>query len=121
MVKVKQVFKRMLAEPHAKVFYSLLELAAVSSWMQLSFNINPMNNFIFFCNVYQHCIISLFPQVFSMFLDTLVKFIEEHREQLDDWLFIMLLRLIHRQGTDMLSSVHFKLQIVLEHIRLAAL
>lgn len=56
-----------------------------------------------------------------MFLDTLVKFIEEHREQLDDWLFIMLLRLIHRQGTDMLSSVHFKLQIVLEHIRLAAL
>lgn len=47
MVKVKQVFKRMLAEPHAKVCYSLLELAAVSSWMQLSFNINPMNNHLF--------------------------------------------------------------------------
>ena len=52
-----------------------------------------------------------------MFLDTLAKFIEEHREYLDDWLYIMLLRLIHRQGSDMLTSVHFKLQLVLEQIR----
>lgn len=56
-------------------------------------------------------------QVFGMFLDTLVKFIQEHGEQLTDWLFIMLLRLIHRQGTDMLQSVQIRLQIVLEHIR----
>ncbi|XP_064397669.1 CLIP-associating protein 1-B-like [Halichondria panicea] len=56
-------------------------------------------------------------KVFSMFLDTLAKFIEEHREYLDDWLYIMLLRLIHRQGSDMLTSVHFKLQLVLEQIR----
>ena len=61
--------------------------------------------------------LSLVVQVFSMFLETLTKFIEERHEQLDDWLFIMLLRLIHRQGTDMLSSTHFKLQVVLEHIR----
>ena len=46
-----------------------------------------------------------------------MKFIEEHKEYIDDWLYLMLLRLIHRQGSDMLSSVHFKLQLVLEQIR----
>lgn len=52
-----------------------------------------------------------------MFLDTLVRFIQDHREYLDDWLFILLLRLLQRAGTDMLSSVLFKLQMVLEHVR----
>lgn len=52
-----------------------------------------------------------------MFLDTLSRFIQEHREYLDDWLFFLLLRLLQRAGTDMLSSVLFKLQMVLEHVR----
>ena len=56
-------------------------------------------------------------QVYSMFLDTLSKFITEYREHLDDWLFLLLLRLLQRSGTDMLSSVLFKLQMVLENIR----
>ena len=56
-------------------------------------------------------------QVYSMFLDTLSFFIQDHREYLDDWLFILLLRLLQRAGTDMLSSVLFKLQMVLEHVR----
>lgn len=56
-----------------------------------------------------------------MFLDTLSRFIQDHREYLDDWLFILLLRLLQRAGTDMLSSVLFKLQMVLEHVRLVAL
>ncbi len=58
-----------------------------------------------------------FAQVYSMFLDTLVRFIQDHREYLDDWLFLLLLRLLQRAGTDMLSSVLFKLQMVLEHVR----
>ena len=52
-----------------------------------------------------------------MFLDTLSRFIEERREYLDDWLFLLLLRLLHKQGTDMLSSVHYKLMLVLELVR----
>eukprot|EP00731_Ephydatia_muelleri_P012716 Em0007g26a len=52
-----------------------------------------------------------------MFLDVLGRFVEEHKEYLDDFLFLMLLRLLHRQGTDMLSSVHYKLMAVLELIR----
>lgn len=58
-------------------------------------------------------------KVYSMFLDTLSRFIQEHREYLDDWLFILLLKLLQRAGTDMLSSVLFKLQMVLEHVRKA--
>lgn len=52
-----------------------------------------------------------------MFLDTLSRFIMENQEYLDDWLFILLLKLLQRSGTDMLSSVLFKLQVVLENIR----
>ena len=52
-----------------------------------------------------------------MFLDALSGFVEQHKEYLDDFLFLMLLRLLHRQGTDMLSSVHYKLMAVLELIR----
>ena len=59
----------------------------------------------------------LCPQIYSIFLDTLSLFIEEHREYLDDWLFLMLLRLLHRHGTDLLAHMHYKLQVVLELIR----
>ena len=52
-----------------------------------------------------------------MFLETLTRFIECHREYMDDWLFLMLLQLLHKQGTDILKSVQFKLQIVLEEVR----
>lgn len=52
-----------------------------------------------------------------MFLETLSRFIEDHREYLDDWLFLLLLRLLHKQSSDMLKSVHFKLQLVLENVR----
>ena len=52
-----------------------------------------------------------------MFLETLTKFMDSHREYLDDWLFFMLLRLLHKQGTDVLKSVQFKLQLVLEEVR----
>ena len=63
------------------------------------------------------CVSILSIQVYGMFLETLCRFIEEHREYLDDWLFLLLLRLLHKQGTDMLKSVQFKLQLVLEHVR----
>lgn len=58
-------------------------------------------------------------KVYGMFLDTLSRFIQEHGEYLEDWLFILLLKLLQRAGTDMLSSVLFKLQMVLEHVRKA--
>lgn len=52
-----------------------------------------------------------------MFLETLTRFIEDHREYLDDWLFLLLLRLLNKQGSDMPKSVQYKIQLVLEHVR----
>ncbi len=52
-----------------------------------------------------------------MFLETLCRFIEEHKVYIEDWIFILLLKLLHKQGTDMLKSVQCKLQLALEHIR----
>jgi CLIP-associating protein 1/2 len=56
-------------------------------------------------------------KVYTMFLDILVRFIEERREYLEDWLFIMLMRLLQKQGSDILKSTHVKIQLVLENIR----
>ena len=52
-----------------------------------------------------------------MFLETLTRFIQSHRIHLSDWLYILLLKLLHKQGNDMLKSVQYKVQLVLEHVR----
>lgn len=56
-------------------------------------------------------------QVYSSFLDVLTIFIELKTQNLDDWLFMLLLRLIHKQGGDNLSSVAQKLTMVLDTVR----
>ncbi|CAI8057490.1 CLIP-associating protein 1 [Geodia barretti] len=56
-------------------------------------------------------------RIYSLFLEALSVFIEDHREHLEDWLFLILLRLLHRHGSDLLGHMHFKLQLILELIR----
>ena len=56
-------------------------------------------------------------QIYSIFLETLSVFIEDHREHIEDWLFLILLRLLHRHGSDLLGHMHYKLQLILELIR----
>ena len=56
-------------------------------------------------------------KVFSVFLDVLCLFISQYKDDLEDWLFKILLRLLHKKGTDMLSSVQRKLTNVFEVIR----
>lgn len=56
-------------------------------------------------------------QVYSSFLDVLTIFIELKTQSLDDWLFMLLLRLIHKQGGDNFSSVAQKLTMVLDTVR----
>ena len=58
-------------------------------------------------------------QIYSLFLEALSVFIDDHREHLEDWLFLILLRLLHRHGSDLLGHMHFKLQLILELIRSA--
>ncbi|XP_060796969.1 CLIP-associating protein 1-like [Neoarius graeffei] len=56
-------------------------------------------------------------RVFSMFLETLVDFIVLHREDLQDWLFVLLTQLLKKMGADLLGSVQAKVQKALDVTR----
>ncbi|XP_031725852.1 CLIP-associating protein 1a isoform X12 [Anarrhichthys ocellatus] len=56
-------------------------------------------------------------RVFSMFLETLVDFITVHREDLQDWLFVLLTQLLKKMGADLLGSVQAKVQKALDVTR----
>ncbi|XP_035265871.1 CLIP-associating protein 1a isoform X26 [Anguilla anguilla] len=56
-------------------------------------------------------------RVFSMFLETLVDFITIHREDLQDWLFVLLTQLLKKMGADLLGSVQAKVQKALDVTR----
>uniref|UniRef100_A0AAR2LFT6 TOG domain-containing protein n=1 Tax=Pygocentrus nattereri TaxID=42514 RepID=A0AAR2LFT6_PYGNA len=55
--------------------------------------------------------------VFSMFLETLVDFIVVHKEDLQDWLFVLLTQLLKKMGADLLGSVQAKVQKALDVTR----
>ncbi|XP_043544817.1 CLIP-associating protein 2 isoform X21 [Chiloscyllium plagiosum] len=56
-------------------------------------------------------------RVFSMFLETLVDFIHVHKEDLQDWLFVLLTQLLKKMGADLLGSVQAKVQKALDIAR----
>nr|XP_020447615.1 CLIP-associating protein 1-like isoform X4 [Monopterus albus] len=56
-------------------------------------------------------------RVFSMFLETLVDFIILHRDDLQDWLFVLLTQLLKKMGADLLGSVQAKVQKALDITR----
>ncbi|XP_032412040.1 CLIP-associating protein 1-A-like isoform X18 [Xiphophorus hellerii] len=56
-------------------------------------------------------------RVFSMFLETLVDFIVLHRDDLQDWLFVLLTQLLKKMGADLLGSVQAKVQKALDVTR----
>uniref|UniRef100_A0A8B9KXZ0 Cytoplasmic linker associated protein 2 n=1 Tax=Astyanax mexicanus TaxID=7994 RepID=A0A8B9KXZ0_ASTMX len=56
-------------------------------------------------------------KVFSMFLETLVDFIMVHKEDLQDWLFVLLTQLLKKMGADLLGSVQAKVQKALDVTR----
>ncbi|XP_040596046.1 CLIP-associating protein 2 isoform X23 [Mesocricetus auratus] len=56
-------------------------------------------------------------RVFSMFLETLVDFIQVHKDDLQDWLFVLLTQLLKKMGADLLGSVQAKVQKALDVTR----
>uniref|UniRef100_M3ZSR9 Cytoplasmic linker associated protein 1a n=1 Tax=Xiphophorus maculatus TaxID=8083 RepID=M3ZSR9_XIPMA len=55
--------------------------------------------------------------VFSMFLETLVDFVTVHKDDLQDWLFVLLTQLLKKMGADLLGSVQAKVQKALDVTR----
>uniref|UniRef100_A0A8C0V584 Cytoplasmic linker associated protein 2 n=1 Tax=Cyanistes caeruleus TaxID=156563 RepID=A0A8C0V584_CYACU len=85
-----EIFTRMFADPHSKVSVEAAEFGLMTS--QVS------------CRR-------------IMFLETLVDFIQVHKEDLQDWLFVLLTQLLKKMGADLLGSVQAKVQKALDVTR----
>ncbi|KAG9349099.1 hypothetical protein JZ751_029419 [Albula glossodonta] len=66
------------------------------------------------CEIFTRMFADPHSKVFSMFLETLVDFITIHREDLQDWLFVLLTQLLKKMGADLLGSVQAKVQKALD-------
>ncbi|XP_055362373.1 CLIP-associating protein 1-A-like isoform X4 [Betta splendens] len=69
------------------------------------------------CEIFTRMFADPHSKVFSMFLETLVDFITLHRDDLQDWLFVLLTQLLKKMGADLLGSVQAKVQKALEVTR----
>ena len=58
-----------------------------------------------------------FLKVFTLFLDTLQELILVHKEDLQDWLYVLLTRLFNKLGADLLNSILSKINKILDLIR----
>ncbi|KAK3569320.1 hypothetical protein QTP86_026826 [Hemibagrus guttatus] len=69
------------------------------------------------CEIFTRMFADPHSKVFSMFLETLVDFITVHKEDLQDWLFVLLTQLLKKMGADLLGSVQAKVQKALDITR----
>ncbi|XP_023597936.1 CLIP-associating protein 1 isoform X10 [Trichechus manatus latirostris] len=92
-----EIFTRMFADPHSKIADSEPECEDKEG------NLFPSEG---------SC-----TRVFSMFLETLVDFIIIHKDDLQDWLFVLLTQLLKKMGADLLGSVQAKVQKALDITR----
>ncbi|GAB5575586.1 CLIP-associating protein 1 isoform X10 [Prionailurus iriomotensis] len=101
-----EIFTRMFADPHSKIADSEPEYEDKEG------NLFPSEG---------SCTPGLRwnsqQRVFSMFLETLVDFIIIHKDDLQDWLFVLLTQLLKKMGADLLGSVQAKVQKALDVTR----
>ncbi|XP_037330094.1 CLIP-associating protein 2 isoform X4 [Pungitius pungitius] len=69
------------------------------------------------CEIFTRMFADPHSKVFSMFLETLVDFILVQKEDLQDWLFVLLTQLLKKMGADLLGSVQAKVQRALDVTR----
>ncbi|XP_077717466.1 CLIP-associating protein 1 isoform X1 [Canis aureus] len=96
-----EIFTRMFADPHSKIADSEPECEDKEG------NLFPSEG---------SCTVSLEVSVY-MFLETLVDFIIIHKDDLQDWLFVLLTQLLKKMGADLLGSVQAKVQKALDVTR----
>ncbi|XP_078008113.1 CLIP-associating protein 2 isoform X23 [Phascolarctos cinereus] len=69
------------------------------------------------CEIFTRMFADPHSKVFSMFLETLVDFLQVHKDDLQDWLFVLLTQLLKKTGADLLGSVQAKVQKALDITR----
>ncbi|KAK5874793.1 hypothetical protein CesoFtcFv8_027349 [Champsocephalus esox] len=69
------------------------------------------------CEIFTRMFADPHSKVFSMFLETLVDFVLLHRDDLQDWIFVLLTQLLKKMGAELLGSVQAKVQRALDVTR----
>ncbi|KAM8966686.1 CLIP-associating protein 2 isoform 2-T2 [Pelodytes ibericus] len=69
------------------------------------------------CEIFTRMFADPHSKVFSMFLETLVDFVQVHKDDLQDWLFVLITQLLKKMGADLLGSVQAKVQRALDVTR----
>ncbi|CAH2283518.1 CLIP-associating 2 isoform X20 [Pelobates cultripes] len=69
------------------------------------------------CEIFTRMFADPHSKVFSMFLETLVDFVHVHKDDLQDWLFVLITQLLKKMGADLLGSVQAKVQRALDVTR----
>ncbi|TWW65195.1 CLIP-associating protein 2 [Takifugu flavidus] len=116
-----EIFTRMFADPHSKRDSGRVYGTAESGISSASFKTQSSWS-LFHSGFSSYQAENAFSrevesQVFSMFLETLVDFIQVHKEDLQDWLFVLLTQLLKKMGADLLGSVQAKVQKALDVTR----
>lgn len=68
-------------------------------------------------DVFNRYFLEVNSKIYSLFLDVLSEFIVQYRHELQDWLFILLTRLLHRISSEVLPSAQTKIAMVLDVVR----
>ena len=55
--------------------------------------------------------------MFSIFLDALQELVVQHHDDLGDWMYVLLTRLLNKLGADLLGSVVQKINKTLDIVR----
>ncbi|VDO91959.1 unnamed protein product [Soboliphyme baturini] len=69
------------------------------------------------CQIFVRLFVDPHNMTSTLFLDTLVEFLFAYRHELYDWLYVLLSRLLMKQGSELLASVQKKLCKTLEVVR----
>ena len=68
-------------------------------------------------NIFARMFMDAHTKVFTLFLDSLMELVRTHKEDLRDWLHILITRLLNKLGSDLLGSIIQKIYRTLDEIK----
>ncbi|XP_003376429.1 putative HEAT repeat-containing domain protein [Trichinella spiralis] len=69
------------------------------------------------CDLFARLFVDPHHKMFTVFLDTVIEFLQAHGSDIQDWLFVLLCRLLSKQSNELLPSVQSKLLKTMEVVR----
>ncbi|KRZ79085.1 CLIP-associating protein 1-A [Trichinella papuae] len=69
------------------------------------------------CDLFARLFVDPHHKMFTVFLDTVIEFLQAHGSDIQDWLFVLLCRLLSKQSNELLPSVQSKLLKTMDVVR----